>query len=272
MTTVQFEGATAFITGGAQGIGFGIAQALARRGVKLALVDIDKDVLATAEAALNPVTPTRTYVLDIRDREAYARIADEVEANLGPVSLLFNNAGVATGAPAEDMNYEDWDWLLGINVGGVVNGIQTFVPRMIARGAGGYVVNTASGAGLVALAGYLYSTSKFAVVGMSESLHRELAAKGIGVSVLCPGPVATNIISNTVRQQAERLSGGSHPRSDGGLAASERFLARGTSPEAVGEMVIEAMKVNQLYIHTDAFMAKHIAARTELILDAMPAV
>jgi len=195
----SLAGRTAFITGGAQGIGLGIARELARNGVSLALADVNRTALDAAVTELSSTTDVLAVELDVRDRDRYAQVADEVEARLGDVSLLFNNAGVAGGVPIAELGYDDWDWMLGINLHGVVNGIQTFLPRMIERGGDAHIVNTASGAGLVeAGAGVLYTTSKFAVVGMSESLRSELADRGIGVSVLCPGPVATDIVSNSV--------------------------------------------------------------------------
>lgn len=142
----RVEGMTAFISGGARGIGLGIARAFARAGVKLAIADLDPDSLEAANSELARLTAVETFNLDVRDREAYARVADEVEARLGPVSILCNNAGVA--GPTRP-SYEFWDWMLGINLNGVINGIQTFLPRMIERGAVGHIVNTASAAGLV---------------------------------------------------------------------------------------------------------------------------
>jgi NAD(P)-dependent dehydrogenase (short-subunit alcohol dehydrogenase family) len=185
------------------------------------------------------------------------------------VTLLFNNAGVAGATSPARMSYETWDWVLGVNLNGVINGVQTFVPRMIERGGGGYVVNTASGAGLVAgTAGFLYTTSKFAVVGLSESLNHELAHHSIGVSVLFPGPVATNILSNTAEQR---------PASDPptttvteALSAAAAILRAGTSPDAVGEMVLDAMRAGRLYIYTDDIMADLIKWRTQRLLDALP--
>ena len=192
----EVKGRTAFITGGANGIGLGIARAFAGAGVNLALADLDAAALERTKAELEVVTPVETIVLDVRDRNSYARAADEVERKLGPVSLLFNNAGVAGGAPVHKLTYELWDWAIGINLCGVINGVQTFLPRIAERGEGGHIVNTASGAGLAATgSGVLYCTSKFGVVGMSEALNIELASAGIGVSVLCPGPVATDIIA-----------------------------------------------------------------------------
>jgi NAD(P)-dependent dehydrogenase (short-subunit alcohol dehydrogenase family) len=268
-------GRTAFITGGANGIGLGIARAFAGAGAKLALIDIEPEALNRAKGELSAVTQVETHVLDVRDREAYARVADEVEAALGPVSLLFNNAGVAGGAPAHKLTYQLWDWGIGINLIGVINGVQTFLPRMVERGAGGQIVNTASGAGLVAAgSGVLYNTAKFGVVGLTEALRLELAPMNIGATVLCPGPVATDIIARTRQLQ---------PRLDDALATGERdaavkrsgqmtnWLANGVSPDAVGEMVLDAVINNRLYIHTDRVMYAGIEARTRALLEAMPA-
>ena len=185
------------------------------------------------------------------------------------MTLLFNNAGVAGSTSPARMSYATWDWVIGVNLHGVINGIQTFVPRMIERGDGGYVVNTASGAGLVAgRSGFLYSTSKSAVVGLSESLHLEPAHHAIGVSVLCPGPVATRILSNTTE-----LRPASEPPTTAvpaALSAAEAMLAAGTPPDAVGEMVLDAMRAGRLYIYTDDIMAEPIKQRTQRLLEALP--
>ena len=177
----RIEGMTAFITGGARGIGLGIARAFAREGTKLALVDIDETALNAARTELSERTSVETFILDVRDREAYARVADEVEARLGPVSILCNNAGVAASADVAHMTYELWDWVMGINLKGLINGIQTLVPRMIEHKIPAHIVNTASGAGLIAEgSGLQYATSKFAVgwavgrttLGASAFRHR----------------------------------------------------------------------------------------------------
>jgi NAD(P)-dependent dehydrogenase (short-subunit alcohol dehydrogenase family) len=272
MTDVQ--GRTAFITGGGNGIGLGIARSFARAGAKLALADVDSASLARAKAELQDITQVETYQLDVRDRDAYASTAEAVERALGPVSLLFNNAGVAGGAPATKLTYDLWDWSIGINLGGVINGVQTFLPKMVERGEGGHIVNTASGAGLAATSsGVLYCTAKFAVVGMSESLNAELAATGIGVSVLCPGPVATGIIQRSVdgapktgmalTAEQERL--GAERR-----ALMTQLLQQGASIDEVGQIVLSAVQENGIYIHTDRIMEEPIKARTRALLDAMP--
>jgi len=273
MTDVQ--GRTAFITGGANGIGLGIARGLARAGARLVLADVDDEALARAKVELEPVAPVQTFRLDVRDREAYARTADAAERAQGPVSLLFNNAGVAGGAAAHRMTYELWDWGLGINLYGVVNGVQTFLPRMVERGQGGHIVNTASGAGLAATgSGALYTTAKYGVVGLSESLHGELASARIGVSVLCPGPVATDIVRRTA-EMAPNAGGLRTPEQDAEAAArrerSARWLHRdGVDIDTVGEMVLSAVRAERLYILTDRFVEPLIKARTQALLDALP--
>jgi len=170
------------------------------------------------------------------------------------------------------MTYEYWDWVIGINLNGVINGIQTFLPRMLKRGNGGHIVNTASGAGLAATSsGLLYTTSKFAVVGLSESLRGELAPFKIGVSVLCPGPVNTQIISNTRdTQPSSPVTAEETKMREASLAQANAFLAAGVDPNEVGEMVLAAVKTDRLYIHTDRVMAGLIEARAKALLEAMP--
>lgn len=272
----QVAGRTAFITGGANGIGLGIARAFAREGVKLGLVDIDAAALDRARAELAPITAVETAVLDIRDRAQFAVVADEIEAALGPVSILVNNAGVAGGASAAKLTYDLWDWGLDINLGGVINGLQTFMPRMVARGGAGHIVNTASGAGLAAsYSGVLYHTAKFGVVGLSEALAAELAPLKIGVTVLCPGPVATDIVSRTRAMQPGKnnkpLSKEGEAAANGVVEKINAMLQQGVAPDAVGEMVLAAIEHDRLYIHTDRSMIEQIEARCQALLEAMPA-
>jgi NAD(P)-dependent dehydrogenase (short-subunit alcohol dehydrogenase family) len=275
------EGRTAFITGGARGIGLGIARAFHAAGARVALADVDADALAAAKTSLAAGSApagdasVETVVLDVRDRDAFARAADQVEARIGPVSLLFNNAGIAGFAPVTRLTYAAWDWVLDINVGGVVNGIQTFLPRILQRGGGGHIVNTASGAGLAATAsGMLYTTSKFAVVGLSEALRIELEPFAIGVSVLCPGPVRTRIIDNTLANRPDGALAPTTPEEaamhEAAMRQASAFLDAGTRPERVGEMVLAGVKDNQPYIHTDRIMEQLIKTRTEALLASLP--
>src|SRR5215472_6259653 len=271
----RIDGETAFITGGARVIGLGIARTFAHEGAKLALVDIDEAALNAARTELSGHTSVETFVLDVRDREAYARVADETEARLGPVSILCNNAGVASGADVAHMTYEHWDWVMGINLNGVINGIQTFVPRMIEHKIKAHFVNTASGAGLIAAgSGLQYPTSKFAVVGLSEALRCELKRFGIGVSVLCPGPVATRIIQNTLAfpdRPRIAMTPEESEMSDKGIAQLSAYLAKGVAPDEVGRMVLAGVKANRMYIITDRAIGDLITARTKALLDAIPA-
>jgi len=274
MTDVK--GRSAFITGGANGIGLGIARSLARAGARLALVDRDSEGLARARAELQAITQVETYRLDVRDRESYAVTADTAEKVLGPVSLLFNNAGVIVAEAPAKLNYALWDFSIGVNLHGVINGVQTFMPRMIERGLGGHIVNTASGAGLVTGgSGVLYHTAKFAVVGMSESLCTELAPTGIGVSVLCPGPVATHIIHRSMEDApggAVPLSKATEKRRAERREELNQALQKGRSIDEVGEIVLRALQANQLYIHTDRSVEERLKARTRALLDAMDAL
>src|SRR5262245_51321936 len=192
---------------------------------------------------------------------------------LVPISILCNNAGVAGAAPVQRLTFDLWDWVMGINVNGVINGLQTFVPRMIERGNGGHVVNTASGAGLAPTAvGAMYATSKYAVVGLSEAMRLELEAFSIGVSVLCPGPVRTNIIANTIAQEPSRegLTPEERQQERELMVRAGELLAYGTPPDDVGRMVLAAIQANRLYVHTDRIMFDAIRRRTEELIEAMP--
>jgi NAD(P)-dependent dehydrogenase (short-subunit alcohol dehydrogenase family) len=274
MTDVQ--GRTAFITGGGNGIGLGIARSLARAGAKLALIDVDAAALARAKAELQDMVPVETFELDVRDRDAYAKTAEAAERRLGAVSLLFNNAGVTAGAPAAKLTYDLWDWSIGINLYGVINGVQTFLPKVVERRQGGHIVNTASGAGLAATAsGVLYCTAKFAVVGMSEALNAELSPLGIGVSVLCPGPVATDIVNRSAAAAPKTglsLTEEQESRVAERRAQMSEWLRQGASIDRVGALVLEAVQRNSLYIHTDRIMEEPIKTRTKALFDAMPGI
>lgn len=243
----DFAGRTAFVTGGANGIGLGLARALLDQGCKVAIADIRQDSIAEALRVLD----NREVIgiqLDVSSREGFARAADEAEAALGPVSLLFNNAGINLFQTIDESSYDDWDWVLGVNLHGVINGVMTFVPRMKERGQGGHVVNTASMASFLAgPAPGIYNCSKFAVRGLSESLRYSLAPHGIGVSVLCPGLVKSHIYaSDEVRPDALR----EHAKQ-----ADTVFVDRlahvhqsGMEPDEVAATVIAAIRANRFYI------------------------
>lgn len=273
----DIKGRTAFITGGANGIGLGIARRLAREGVKLALVDLEADALARAKAELQNITQVETFVLDVRDRAAYAITAEAAERALGPVTLLFNNAGVAGGDSVKKLTYEQWDFYINVNLYGVINGLMAFLPKMIERGLGGHIVNTASGAGLVASgAGILYTTSKYAVVGLSEELriNPDLINSGIGVSVLCPARVATDIVKRSMdaspKAKMQLTEEQERKIAEAIETAGQMILQHGVSIDVVGEMVLKAVQENALYIITDREVEGLIKARSKALLEALP--
>src|SRR6185312_2069017 len=194
----DLRGKVAFITGGASGIGLGIAEAFVAAGMKAVLADLRQDHIDAAAATFKrsgQADSVHAIRVDVTDRAAMAAAADETERVFGKVHVLVNNAGIGLQGPFKGITYEDWDFGLGVNLGGVVNGLQTFLPRIRAHGEGGHIVNTASLAALVPMPAQfvIYVTAKAAVVAMSETIRGELMQENIGVSVLCPGPVRTNI-------------------------------------------------------------------------------
>jgi NAD(P)-dependent dehydrogenase (short-subunit alcohol dehydrogenase family) len=187
---------TAFITGGASGIGLALAKTFLDNGMNVVVADVRDDHLDAARSELaHRCARLRFLKVDVSDREAMSNAADEVERAFGKVHLLCNNAGVGDGVPIDRAGYDDWDWVLKVNLGGVINGIVTFLPRIKAHGEDGHILNTASMHSFVALPawGGIYTTTKFAIRGMSESLRLALAPFNIGVSLLCPGLVKTSI-------------------------------------------------------------------------------
>jgi NAD(P)-dependent dehydrogenase (short-subunit alcohol dehydrogenase family) len=245
----DFAGRTAFVTGGAHGIGIGLVRALLAEGCKVAIADIRQDSIERALSALNNPKAMGVRV-DVSSRTDMARAATEVETKFGPVSLLFNNAGVNLFQTIEDSSYDDWDWVLGVNLHGPINGVMTFAPRMVAAGGGGYIVNTASMAGFLA-AGVpgIYNMSKFAVRGLSESLRASLAPHGIGVSVLCPGLVKSYIYaSDDIRP--ESLKGGAKPVDHKNVQRLADIHEFGMEPDVIAARVLEAIRENRFHIFT----------------------
>jgi NAD(P)-dependent dehydrogenase (short-subunit alcohol dehydrogenase family) len=189
----DISGKTAFVTGGASGIGLGTVRALLERGARVVVADIRQDHLDQTAADLAG-QPVHFIKLDIADRDAWGRAADEAEAVFGPVDILANIAGVGVLGGVKTATYADIDWSMSVNVGGTVNGIMTFLPRMLARGKPAHIVNTTSLAGIMPFPhGFAYTAAKFAVVGVTEGLRADVAGDPIGVTLLIPGPVKSNI-------------------------------------------------------------------------------
>jgi NAD(P)-dependent dehydrogenase (short-subunit alcohol dehydrogenase family) len=227
----SLEGKLALVTGAGSGIGRATAIALAEAGARILVVDIDEARVAETRASLGPQC-VFAHKVDVSDRDAMRALADEVHAEHGAVDVLVNNAGVGHSGGVLDSSLEDWDWVVGVNLWGVVHGCHFFVPKMVERGGGGHVVNVASGFGLVAAPGVApYCTTKFAVVGLSESLRAELAAHGIGVSAICPGVIATDIIHRG-RFADESMR----------TQVAETFRRRGHEPELVARAIVRAIK------------------------------
>lgn len=244
---IQFAGRIAFVTGGANGIGIGLVRALLAEGCKVAIADIREDAIEKALKTLDNQMVMGVQV-DVSSRDAMEKAADEVEAKFGPVSLLFNNAGINLFQTIEDSSYSDWDWVMGVNLHGPINGVMTFVPRMIAAGNGGYIVNTASMAGWLASgAPGIYNTTKFAVRGMSESLRYSLAPHGIGVSILCPGLVKSYIYASDDVRPKELLDG-AKPVDTANVQRLAEFHEFGMEPDVIAARVLDGMRENRTYI------------------------
>ena len=269
---------TAFITGGASGIGLGMAKVFLRAGMRVAIADIREDHLDQARAELaGEFDEARFHALklDVTDRAAFAAAADEVAGRFGAVHLLCNNAGIGILKPIGEAEYADWDWAVDVNLNGVFNGIKSFLPHMLAHGEGGHIVNTASMAGVLqySQAG-LYVATKFAVVGLSEALRAELADKGIGVSAFCPGGVRSNIRDyEKTRPDRFAVSAEGDAPPPPRFSFSDEDRARlGTltaSPEEAGEMVLQGVRDNALYIFTAPEFRPGIEQRFDAMLRAL---
>lgn len=267
----ELAGKIAFITGGASGIGLGIAHAAAKAGMRIAIADIRQDNLDKALTTFDPGSEVRGYLLDVTDRPAYVALADSIEQEFGPVWMLVNNAGIGIAGPAHLATWADWDWMMNVNLGGVINGVKIFVPRMLERKQG-HIVSTASMSGLLPHPGtIIYTTAKAGVIGMMESLRSELEPHGIGVSAFCPGPVQSDIAS----------SGETRPPEYGetGYAESDKRRQQGGNlqhlfkpADEVGERVIEGVRNNELFLLTHSEFAAGVKARAEAIVAAVPTI
>jgi NAD(P)-dependent dehydrogenase (short-subunit alcohol dehydrogenase family) len=263
----NFTDRVAVITGGAGGIGMAMARAFAARGARLVLADLDE---AALQRAIDELTTAGAQAMgvatDVTELSSVQALRDGALQRFGAVHVVCNNAGVATFGLIANATHRDWQFTMRVNFWGVVHGIETFVPLLLEQGGGGHIVNTASMAGLVGMQWLgIYSASKFAVVGLSEALQRELKPAGIGVSVLCPMLVATSINENSVRMRPWEL------RNDGEalLPPSAAEMKGGViPPEEVGRRVVRAIERNDLYILTHPEQRDFLRRRAAK-LDAM---
>ncbi len=266
----DLSGKVAVVTGAGSGIGRSLVAALAAEGMRVVAADIEADALAgTAELVAADGVVSR--VTDVRDAAEVDALADLAYEAFGAVHLLCNNAGVFQGGVLWDRTDAELDWVLGVNLWGILNGIRSFIPRMLAAGDAAHVVNTASMAGLISLLPFSgpYVVSKFAAVGVSESLAHDLQLTGaaIGVSVLCPSLVAT-AIGRSDRNAPPRLHAG-EPSADVELvnqALLDSTTKEGMSPDEVAVIVIEAVRSGQFYIGTKASFDAQVRQRTDAVL------
>lgn len=278
------EGKVAFITGGDSGIGLGIARAFTDAGMKVVITYRSRTHLDEAMKLLAGATErVHAINLDVTDRAGMEKAAAETVQVFGKVHVLVNNAGVGVIGGLSRATYEDWDWAMSVNAGGVFNGVRCFLPRIQAQGEGGQVVSVSSLAGLLghAPAG-VYTASKFAVVGMMEALRAELADSNVGVTVFCPGIVNTNIGSSARNRPATDADSGA--KVDPGFKMDPAMMAQlqkalalskgvppGMDPLDAGRRVLHAVRNNDLYVLTTPEFEPEFAARGEAIVASLPA-
>ncbi len=266
----NLPGKTAFITGGASGIGLGIAKALLGAGMNVVVADVRDDHLESAKHELGTPERVLTLKLDVTDRAQFASAADLAETRFGKIHLLCNNAGVAVVGPTSLATFADWDWVMGVNLGGTINGIVTLLPRIRRHGEGGHIVNTASMSGLVPHPGAtIYGTSKGAAVHMMECMRAELEPEGIICSAFCPGAVQSNI-AEAHRTRPAALAETGYAEADKRRQAGGNFFHLYMTKEAVGQRVLQGILADELYILTHSEFRAGIADRTEAMRAAVP--
>ena len=270
----ELAGKTAFVTGGASGIGLALGRAFAQAGMKVMLADIEADALAAAVKSLENVRPgVRGVICDVADPSSVERAAKASYEAFGNVHVVCNNAGVAAGGGIDNISLDNWRWVLDVNLTGVLHGIRSFLPHIRGHGEGGHFVNTASMAGMESGLGFSpYGASKFAVVGMSEGLAAQLRPLGIGVSVLCPSFVRTRIgESGRNRPQRYGPTPSLDPNSPAAAVVAEitSRLQAGLDPAAVAERVLDAIRNDELYVFTHPNMRGEVDERFAAIQAAM---
>lgn len=262
----DLNGKVAFITGGAGGIGLAMAKAFGREGMSVMIADIERDVLTDAVEELRASQVRAEGVLvDVASRDSLHAAALETIAKFGKVHVVCNNAGVGAGGPIGEVSERDWNWVVDVNLMGVVHGMEIFAPLIASHGEGGHFVNTASIAGMISPPGLeAYSATKFAVVAMSEGWAVQLAPQNIGVSILCPGFVKTRI------HESRRNRPAAYGPEDHNPAISDLSspVLAGIPTEPVGARVVEAVRDNDLYVFTHPEFRAPLAARFERILAA----
>ncbi len=259
----DFRGKTAFITGGASGIGLSMARAFGHAGMNVVLADIDeKAVTAAAEGLAGEQIKAVPVRCDVTDRAGVRAAALAAIAAFGKVHVVCNNAGVATGGPIGTVPEKDWDWIIDVNLKGVVYGTETFVPLIRSHGEGGHIVNTASMAGMISPPGMEpYTATKFAVVALTEGWAAQLGPENIGVSALCPGFVRTRIHESGRARQDKYGGVGEVDALGNGPSEAAQAVLSGIDPDVVGQRVLEAVRAGEIYIFTHPNMREYVQGR-----------
>ncbi|MSP03899.1 MAG: SDR family NAD(P)-dependent oxidoreductase [Acetobacteraceae bacterium] len=269
---MDISGKTAIVTGAASGIGLGIATALAEAGANVVMADIQKDAV---EAAAHGLSGTNKQVMpvriDVTQEDSVLSALAEAEKKFGKLHIACNNAGVPMhGTKLVDVPVRDWEFVLGVNVWGIIHGIRHFVPAILKHGEQGHIVNTASVAGFQNRRGTNqgpYSMSKYAALSLTEALEHELEGTNIGVSVLCPGPINTNI-ARGARNRPDHM-GGPQERANDEAVLAERLATSGLDPKKVGDRVVDAIRTKTFYAFVSAVPADVIRARHRRIEAAL---
>lgn len=276
----NLKGKVAFITGSASGIGLGIAKACGRAGMKVVIADVRQKAIDEVLPFFNERGwPVHGIQLDVTDREAYAKAADEAESVFGNIHVLINNAGVeAPMVPLWQSSFKDCDFIVGVNVTGVLNGIITILPRILKHGEGGHVVSTSSQSGVTVVPGAtLYCMTKAAVLGMMETLASDLKGTNVGASVFCPGPVVGNLAASSKEVRPESLANDSAttqtppPRRTDSKDMPKFDFSKLTMPaEEAGERVVRGIKRGDLYILTHTEFKESVQRKYNAIDRAFP--
>ena len=263
------RGMCAYVSGAGSGIGRGISLALASRGVSVGVADIrESDAAETARQITAAGGKAIALPVDVSQASSVETAADHLESAFGPISIVCNNAGVAMhGVPLHEIEMSDWDWVIGVNIYGVIHGIRSFIPRLLDRGTTAHMVNTASIGGFQVNPNFMtgaYSMTKYAVVALSEALRNELADTNVGISVLAPAAVDTGIHLSE-RSRPERL-GGAYVRPQNHFMGD--MIKGSTPPETIGERVAQAIEAGDFYIFTHAETEEWLDRRHASIKDA----
>lgn len=265
------EGKVGFVTGGGSGVGLGIAKAFLGAGMKVAIADIRRDHLDAALAELDGGDDVHAIELDVADRAQFAAAADEVERVFGKVHVVCNNAGINLFNDIGEATYQDWDWVMGVNLGGVVNGCVTFIPRIRAHGEGGHLVNTGSMASFISGPGAgIYTAAKFGVRGVTEALRWSLRPLGIGVSLLCPGLVDSHIYESDQVRPRELATDTTPADAQVMAMLPQLHHSAGMPGDEVGRKVLAGIRENRFYIFSHPEFREELEEIFAEALDSLP--